>query len=130
MIKIGEFYCKDFKITEKMIIDFSKVTGDKNPLHLKKNYAKKTIFKKRIAHGFLIGSLISNVLGNYFPGNGTIYLSQTLEFLNPVYINDYLKIKILVLEKKNKNKFVLKTECYKNKSILILTGEAVILLPS
>ena len=83
--KIGDLYSKKFQISEDMINGFAKYTGDKNPVHLNEEFASKTIFKTRIAHGFLVGSLISSVLGNDFPGNGTIYLSQSMKFMKPVY---------------------------------------------
>ena len=78
-IKIGDKFSKSKLVTEKMINEFAKQTGDNNPLHLDEEFAAKTQFTKRIAHGFLIGSFISAVLGNDFPGEGTIYLSQTMK---------------------------------------------------
>ena len=44
----------------------------------------------------LVASFISSVIGNKFPGNGTIYVSQDLKFKRPVRINDVVKIKIIV----------------------------------
>ena len=75
-------------ITEDDILLFALVSGDHNPIHLDAEYAEKTLFGKRIAHGFLIGSLISAVLGNDMPGPGSIYLGQTLKFLAPIHIGD------------------------------------------
>ena len=85
----------EFKITNEMILKFADCTGDKNPIHLDSEFAEKTFFKKKIAHGFLVGSLISNVIGNHFPGNGTIYLSQNMKFLLPVFINDIITVEVL-----------------------------------
>ena len=56
----------------------------------------------------LIASFISSVIGNKFPGQGTIYVSQNLEFKRPVKINDIVKIKV-VLEKKNRKKKMVST---------------------
>ena len=78
-IKIDDEYSKNFKITIDMIEKFAMVSGDKNPIHLDEEYAQNSIFKKRIAHGLLVGSFISTIIGNYFPGKGTIYLSQSLK---------------------------------------------------
>ena len=68
-------------ITESDIVLFSGVTGDMNPVHVNEEYAKNTMFKGRIAHGMLTGSLISTVLGMKMPGPGCIYVSQELKFL-------------------------------------------------
>jgi acyl dehydratase len=33
------------------------------------------------------GSIFSKVFGTLFPGEGTVYLSQTMKFLRPMYVN-------------------------------------------
>jgi len=75
-------------ITEADIVLFSGVTGDMNPVHVNEEFAKETMFKGRIAHGMLTGSLISTVLGMKMPGPGCIYISQTLNFKAPVRPGD------------------------------------------
>jgi len=73
-------------ITDEDVKAFAELSGDVNPVHLNDDFAAGTIFKKRIAHGFLTGALFSTVLGTKLPGPGCIYLSQTLKFRAPVYI--------------------------------------------
>ncbi len=91
-------------------------------------FAKSSIFKKRIAHGFLSGSLISTVIAKKLPGPGSIYLNQTLKFLAPVFIGDTITaivtIQKIEIEKK---KVHLLTECFNSKQ-KILTGQADILV--
>lgn len=65
---INDTFEKSIIVTEEMIFGFAKYTGDNNPVHLDEDFASRTMFKKRIAHGFLIGSFISAILGNDFPG--------------------------------------------------------------
>lgn len=81
------------RIAEEDIRKFAELTGDFNPLHVDKEYAKKTEFKGNIAHGMLAASLFSTLLGMYCPGRKNIYLSQTLNFRKPVKPNSLLKIK-------------------------------------
>ena len=128
-LKIGKSFTELNKVTEKRIIDFSIASGDKNPVHINAKYAKKTFFKERIAHGMLIASFISSVIGNKFPGPGTIYFSQDLNFLRPVKINDIVKIKVIVEKLISKKKWCqLKTLCsVKNK--IVLEGTAVVIPP-
>src|SRR5262249_59288759 len=76
------------KIANEDILAFAELSGDVNPVHLSDDFASRTIFKKRIAHGFLTGSLFSTVLGTKLPGPGCIYLSQSMKFKAPVYIGD------------------------------------------
>lgn len=125
--KAGDFFQKDFVIVEKMINDFSIVTGDFNPIHINDEFAKKTVFKGKIAHGFLIGSLISSVIGNDFPGQGTIYLSQNLNFLKAVYINDVITVRIEVVDISVRNRLTLKTECFNNKNDIVVDGVATVI---
>jgi len=126
ILKIGDKFIKDFIISDKMVNGFSLVTGDQNPVHLDDEFAKNSIFKKRIAHGMLIGSLISSVIGNYFPGIGTIYLSQTMKFLIPVFINDSISVHIEVIEIMKNNWIKLKTNCYNQDNKLVINGDAVV----
>lgn len=76
------------KITDQDIAAFAELSGDVNPVHLSDEFAAGTVFKRRIAHGFLTGSLFSTVLGTKLPGPGCIYLSQSMKFKAPVYIGD------------------------------------------
>ena len=72
--------------------------GDKNPVHLDADYAAKTMFKERIAHGMLSAGYISAVFGMELPGPGAIYVSQTLNFRGPVKIGDRVDRKVKVIE--------------------------------
>ena len=96
--KIGDSAQLSKTVKDEDIRIFAEVTGDKNPLHLDDEFASKTIFKRRIAHGFLTAGLISAVIGSKLPGNGTIYLSQTLNFLAPVYVGDEITAKVEALQ--------------------------------
>ncbi|ODS00798.1 acyl dehydratase [Methyloceanibacter methanicus] len=77
-------------VTNEDITGFAELSGDINPVHLNEEFAAGTIFKKRIAHGFLTGSLFSTVLGTKLPGPGCVYMSQTMKFKGPVFIGDEL----------------------------------------
>ena len=58
-LKIGDKAQFTKQIKEEEVILFAKISGDDNPIHLDEEYAKNSIFKQKIAHGFLVGSLIS-----------------------------------------------------------------------
>ena len=118
------------KITEKDIDNFAKLTGDNNPVHTNLDFAKKTIFKQKVAHGFLSASLISTLIATKLPGPGSIYLSQNLKFLAPVFIDDLVIVKVTVKEiDHGKKKVKLQTECFKNEK-KIISGEAIVLVNS
>ena len=109
---------------------FSGVSGDNNPVHISDEFAEKTLFKKRVAHGFFTASLISTVIGTKLPGPGSIYLKQSIQFLAPVFIGETIKVVVKVKYINLKQKRVtLETYCEKKKE-RILEGEAEILVQS
>jgi 3-hydroxybutyryl-CoA dehydratase len=117
-------------VTEADIVSFADISGDKNPVHLDADYAAKTIFKDRIAHGMLTAGYLSAVFGMQLPGPGAIYISQTLNFKGPVRIGDKVIAKVRVLELFPAKKRV-RFECLctvSDKSVL--EGEAMLMVPS
>ena len=115
-------------VTEEHINLFSEVSGDKNPLHLDEDFAKKTIFEGRIAHGMLTASHISAAIVN-FAGPGWIYINQSLKFRSPVRIGDRVDTHLEV-DKLIPEKFLvqLSTVCSVDKTIII-EGSATIKSP-
>jgi len=81
----NNIYKTKFSFTQEDVNKFAELTGDKNPIHINEEFAKNTVFGKRILHGFLGASIFSKVFGTEFPGEGTIYLKQSLQFLKPMY---------------------------------------------
>lgn len=79
-----------FRFTQDEVKRFAELTGDDNPLHLDAEYAATTNFKRPIIHGMLGATVFTKVLGTQFPGFGSVYLKQTLEFLRPMFVEtDY-----------------------------------------
>ncbi|HOO76129.1 MAG TPA: MaoC family dehydratase [Tepiditoga sp.] len=127
-IETGYTYEVKKTITGKMVDLFAEITGDKNPVHLDEEFASKTPFKHRIAHGVLVVGLISEVLGMEFPGNGTIYMKQDAKWLKPVYLDEEITIKVTVKEKiDEKYRLVLTTQVVKNDGALAVDGEALVM---
>ena len=127
-LEIGMSECLGKTITEADILNFAGVSLDVNPLHLNEEYAKKTMFKGRIAHGSIGAGLISAVIGTKLPGEGTIYLSQNLKFIAPVKIGDTITAKVEIVElNQEKKKVGLKTTCTNQNGVLVIDGEAKVL---
>ena len=75
-------------VTEEDLELFAKVSGDYNPVHMDEEFARATPFRGRIAHGALVASFISGVLGNQLPGPGAIFLGLNMRFYVPTRIGD------------------------------------------
>lgn len=128
MLNIGEQASFTKTITEADVILFSGISGDFNPVHINELAASKTIFKKRIVHGCLVSGLISAVIGNKLPGEGTIYLEQDSKYIAPVYINDTVTAIVKIDETLNEEKgiFKLKTQVFNQNKKLVIDGYAIV----
>lgn len=129
-IEVGDkaYFAKT--ISETDVYQFASVTCDFNPAHINEAYASETFFKHRIAHGMLTLSLVSNVLGTQFPGPGTIFVSQNVKFLAPVFIGDTIEVVVEAIEldrEKNRMKF----GCYgvNQNDVKVLEGDGMVMPP-
>ena len=131
MYKIGQSAEFEKKITTEDVVVFSRLSGDINPIHLDEDFAAKSIFKNRLVHGMLCSSLISSVLANTLPGEGTIYLKQELKFLAPVHHEDVLIAKVTIVEiLEEKNQMYLETIVMNKISrIIVISGTALVKYP-
>jgi 3-hydroxybutyryl-CoA dehydratase len=114
-------------VTDDDIVRFAEVSGDRNPVHLDAEYAARSLFGGRVAHGFLTGSMISAVIGMDLPGPGSIYLGQTLKFLAPVRIGDTVTVSAEVIGVREEKRLItLRTDATNQDGVLVLTGEATV----
>lgn len=128
-LHIGLSASSNHVITDEKIRLFADVSGDCNPIHLDMEFAEKTRFGKRIAHGMLVSSFISALFAMKLPGQGCIYLSQSLFFKKPVYINDTVVATVEVITVDIPRKRVqFKTYCTVNNE-MVIDGEAEIYIP-
>ncbi len=129
-MQVGDSAQVSKTVSESDVYLYAGITGDANPAHVDEEYAKKTFFKTRIAHGMLSAGFISAILGNRLPGPGTVYIGQTLKFLAPVRIGDTITARAEVTEiLPEKNRVTLKTDCINQTGQAVLTGEAVVSPP-
>lgn len=116
-------------ISDDDIRAFANATGDHNPLHLDEEFAKQKRFGKRIAHGMLSASLISAVIANDLPGQGGIYLGQTLQFVAPVFPGDTVTARVTVTSiREDKPIIKLETVCSNQRDEVVISGEAIVLV--
>jgi len=129
-LSIGQSATLTRTLTLNDIRAFAAVSGDTNPAHLDPAYAEQTLFHGVIGHGMWGGSLISAVLGTQFPGPGTIYLHQDLDFTKPVRIGDTLQVTVTVSTKDDLKKRVeLQCEVRNQHDEIVLRGMARVMAP-
>ena len=115
-------------VTEEVLEHFADATGDRNPIHFDEAYAATTRFGGRIAHGLLVGGIISSLLANELPGPGTVYLGQELSFRAPVRIGDEVRCEVEVTEVGERGRVTLATRAWVGET-LVVNGVARVLAP-
>lgn len=138
-------YYEDFKegmifetprrtITEADIVNFAYISGDFNPLHVDEEFAKNSIFKRRIAHGALTFAVMTglwDMLGIIKGTTIAFYGVDNLRFTKPVYPGDTLRVKITVAEKKEKETgglVVLHNEVLNQRDEMVLVCDVKLLI--
>lgn len=130
-IQIGDRFATTREITDALIRAFAEVSGDHNPIHLDEDFAAKTRFGRRIAHGALSGALISAVLGYEFKERKIVYLSQTMKFTAPTFIGDTITATGTVKSiRESKGIVILDTVCTNQHGEVTVRGEAAVMILS
>lgn len=128
-LKVGDDFSTSKQITDAVVRAFAELSGDFNPIHLDEEFAAKTQFKKRIAHGMISGALISAVLGNEFKEKKIVYLSQTMKFIAPVFIDDTVTATATVVDiREDKPIITIETVCTNQDGNTVVKGEGKIML--
>ena len=130
-LKIGDSFSRTREVTDALVRAFAELSGDFNPIHLDEEFAARTRFGRRIAHGMLTGAFISAVLGQEFAERKIVYLSQTMRFIAPVFIGDSVTVTSTVSHiREDKGIVTLKTICTNQNGEEVVTGESkVMVLP-
>ena len=128
-ISIGMEVSYSQTITDSDIKSFAGISGDRNPVHLDEVYAKNSRYKKRIAHGLMTASFFSALFGTKLPGEGCVYVEQSLKFKRPVYIGDTVIATVKVTNVDQiKRRVFFRTTCTVNNKI-VTDGKAELYVP-
>lgn len=130
-IRTGDKFTTTREVTDQVIRAFAEVSGDHNPIHLDEEFAAKTRFGKRIAHGMLSGAFISAVLGNEFRERKIVYLSQTMKFVAPTFIGDTITVTGTVTNiRPDRGIVILETLCTNQNGEITVKGESAVMVLS
>ena len=127
ILKVGDRVSLSKAFTEDEVFRFAEISTDKNPLHLDKDFGRESIFGERIVHGMLVASLFSGLIGMELPGEGSIYLGQSLTFKAPVAIGEEVTASVEIIRIRDDKPIVtLRTVCVNSGGTLVIEGEAVV----
>ncbi len=95
-LKIGDSFDQVYIVTESFVENFIDLSNDKNILHVSDEFAKEKGFKSRVVHGNLQNCFLSHFIGECLPFKNVMIISQSINYKNPVYINDKLFLGVIV----------------------------------
>lgn len=129
-LRIGQSYAMSRAFTHQDVMDFAKLSRDLNPLHMDAQYARSTRFGQLIVPGFLTASLFSAIIGTKFPGEGSVYLNQDINFWKPVFPGKEVVAEVVVKKLfPEKRRVLLETSCYDENRELLINGTALVKMP-
>ena len=129
-IKVGDNATLSRKVTGEDIRKMADISGNYNLIHIDEEYAKRTVFGKVIAHGIFGVGMISALLGNTLPGDGTIILSEEFRFLKPIYAGDYITAEVTVSEIfRNKERVLMAAVCRNQNDEVVMDGTVLTKFP-
>lgn len=129
-MRVGESASIQMQVTEEMIRAFAAFSGDDNRLHVDGQAARELGFPHPVAHGMIALGMISRLIGTKLPGHGSLWMSQDVRFVQPVFAGDVLTARVTV-EKASQaaQVVVLKTEVFRGSPpAAVLTGTAQVRL--
>ena len=126
-LEVGQRASLARTITAEDVVDFARLSGDRNALHLDEEFAARTEFGQRVVHGFLHASLLSTLVGTKLPGRGALYVSQSIAFTRPVFIGDTVEASAIVEAIDIETRLVtLRTEIARSGGETVMRGTATV----
>lgn len=96
----------NIKVTESMVEEFAKLTGDYSSIHIDEKYARTTTLGHRICHGMLVGSFLSRLIGMHLPGKNGLLLSYSLRHLLPCFLDQEIVVEGRVVDKSSATRII------------------------
>mmetsp|Transcript_51749 Transcript_51749/g.129901 ORF Transcript_51749/g.129901 Transcript_51749/m.129901 type:complete len:183 (+) Transcript_51749:152-700(+) len=129
---VGDSHSESTQWTDARVRAFASLSGDNNPIHLDEESGRRSMFGQRVVHGHACASVISGIMGRVLPGPGSIYLSQSLHYRAPVFVDDWIETTVTITnicEDRPYPVITLRTELRKEDGTLATEGEAVGMCP-
>ncbi|MFN8673743.1 MAG: MaoC family dehydratase [Candidatus Sericytochromatia bacterium] len=130
--EIGQEHKEEVSFSFEDVKKYAELSGDKNPIHIDPEYAKNTPFGRCIVHGMFASSKFSKVLATSFPGEGTVYLEQNLEFKKPIFPDEKYNLIMTIAEKKvtssGKTIYKIETKIVDLANNICVNGKATVII--
>ena len=129
-IQAGDRVALSRRITEEDVAAFAALSGDCNPLHMEATFAKRTHLRRRVAHGMLVASFVSNLIGMQLPGAGSLWMQQSYRWRHPVFIGDTIEVALKVTHKSTGSRtLTIEITAMNQDGIAVMDGEGTVSVP-
>jgi acyl dehydratase len=123
----GETASRSRLVRERDIELFTKMTGDRNPLHYDERAASRSRFGGIIVQGGVTSGLLNAVVAEDLPGPGSVFLNVDWDFRAPVRPGDRITAEVEVLEaREDKPLTKLRTTITNQDGVTVLDGSALV----
>jgi 3-hydroxybutyryl-CoA dehydratase len=95
-LSVGMTCTFEVTLTPALLDEFARCTGDASPIHVSNGAARSAGFGARVAHGMLLGGLLSRMVGCHLPGARALLLSSNLRFHKPCLEGDVVRVDAVV----------------------------------
>ena len=97
-VKPHDRFSAEYSLTPKMVADYARSVGDKNPIHHDSSFAAKTRYGRLIASGTHTTALILGLTASYFSkSTSMVGLDYWVGFRRPIYADETIKLEWLVI---------------------------------
>ncbi len=128
-IAIGDKAQLSKRIRIEDLQNFAALSGDYNPLHVDESFSERTKFQRPVAHGMLVASYVSTLVGMHLPGPGALWAQQSFRWRAPVFIDDALEFCLTVTHKSEATRTLrLKVEAVNQAGKMVMDGEGLVVL--
>ena len=133
--EVGQVFASgERKVTEEEVMQFADLSGDHNPLHVDADFARRTPFGQRVAHGMLAAS-ISTGLGQdtgIFEGTTLALMEQQFQYRAPLFFGESIWLRLTVTAVKPSSKggkgvVTFASDVLKGEDTTVVTGHWVVL---
>jgi len=120
---VGRSAQRSLTFTAESVASYAALTGDRNPLHFDPDFAARTKFGRLVVHGGLTAGVLNALVAEDLPGPGTVFMSQELRYLAPVYVGDTITGTVELLSAHSRKPVSrLKAEVRRGDGELVLDG--------
>jgi acyl dehydratase len=127
VVEVGQKARRARRISMRDIELFTELTGDRNPLHLDEDVARRTRWGRIIVQGGITSGLLNAVVAEDLPGPGSVFLHTDWSYRAPAYPGDELTAEVEVLEVREDKPIVkLRTTVIRQDGVTVLDGNALV----